>query len=163
MEGRFIWRLSSGVARVWYELEPLKKRLIHTCVRLPVALLVGAAFWVMTAKYVPTGAAEILQLLVAVAVVLRPFSSVNRLIRKQEVEADLHAVIQFGADPQAMITALERLDKLNGRNSSVAHGAHPSTTERISELRSLIPATPLKAGATVSEKELPTDQGNKAA
>jgi DNA polymerase epsilon subunit 1 len=42
-----------------------------------------------------------------------------------------NAVIQYGAEAKHMISALERLDRLNGRRSEVAHGAHPSTQERI--------------------------------
>ncbi len=167
-EGKELFNEAELKAMILHEvshanLNHLKKRLIQTCIRLPLALLTGAAIWVLAAKYIPSGAAEIVQFIVSVAVVLEPFASVNRLIRRQEIEADLHAVIEFGADPSAMISALERLDVLNGRNPSIAHGAHPSTAERIAELRTLVLPTPLHAPRADDDTKTDSDQDNKVA
>jgi Zn-dependent protease with chaperone function len=120
-------------------LNHLKKRLTTTCLSLPISVLVGSGAWMAAQLYLAPGVAELTQFVITLGVIVTPFRLVNQLIRKQEVEADLNAVIQFGADPQAMISALERLDRLNGRKSEIAHGAHPSTQERIRELQGLLP------------------------
>ena len=111
--------------------------------------------------YLAPGVAELTQFVITLGVIVTPFRLVNQLIRKQEVEADLNAVIQFGADPQAMISALERLDRLNGRKSDIAHGAHPSTQERIRELQGLLPSNvvPFKK---IDEKTEKTDTDQAA-
>ena len=142
-------------------LNHLRKRLMRTCMMLPLSVLLGGALWALAATQLPAGTAELVQLILTVAVIAAPFASVNGIIRKQEIEADLNAVVEYGADPAAMISALERLDELNGRNPGVAHGAHPSTHERISELRTLIAPTPLRAREATGEKD--SDQGDKAA
>jgi Zn-dependent protease with chaperone function len=145
-------------------LNHLKKRLLLTCMLLPIGVLTGGAGWVAAATYLPSGTAELVQFMITVAVIATPFQAVNRLIRKQEIEADLNAVIQYGAEAKHMISALERLDRLNGRRSEVAHGAHPSTQERINELRSLLPPMPLHASLPEdSPTDSKDDQNNRAA
>jgi len=143
----------------------LKKRLRLTCLVLPIAVLLGGAAWAFVQHSLQAGVAEFIQLFITIGVILAPFQSVNRLIKKQEIEADLHAVIQLGAKAEAMISALEKLDQLNGRKSDIAHGAHPSTIERIRELRGLvetpvIPLAPTKKSASTDDDQ---DQENRAA
>jgi len=142
-------------------LNHLRKRLMRTCMLLPLSVLLGGALWALAATQLPAGTAELVQLILTVAVIAAPFASVNGMIRKQEIEADLNAVIEYGADAAAMISALERLDELNGRNPGVAHGAHPSTRERIAELRTLIAPTPIRMQPPAPDQD--SDQGDKAA
>jgi Zn-dependent protease with chaperone function len=150
-------------------LNHLKKRLKLTCLILPISVLLGGAAWAYAQHALPAGLAEFAQLFITVAVILAPFQSVNRLIKKQEIEADLSAVIDLGAAPQAMISALEKLDQLNGRKSEVAHGAHPSTAERIRELQGLIASNvvPFPSTQTPSSQsenqDAENDRGDKAA
>jgi Zn-dependent protease with chaperone function len=135
-------------------LHHLRRRLLLTSASVVAGLVAGTLGWIAARTFLPAGLAELIQLGIAAAVVFIPFSRVHRLVFQQELEADLHAVIELGALPEAMISALRKLDAANGRDSSVALGSHPSTEKRISELSQLVPAPP-------HQREKPADRDDQ--
>ena len=81
--------------------------------------------------------------------------------RFHEIEADLEA-LRLGADPEALVQALRKLDRLNGIPSDRVGSAHPATEERIMIVRKAFAAR--LAAALQNEKAgTEKDDGQKAA
>jgi len=116
-------------------LRHLKKRLILTASVIVGFIFCGAVIALLGFAFLPETWARAIQIASTVAAIFFPFRLIKRQIWNQELEADHHAITRFKASPEAAISALEKLDSLNGRDPSYEGGSHPSTTQRIREIQ----------------------------
>lgn len=122
------------------KLNHLKRRLLIT-IGMIFAASFSAATLIVIAHLIFRGSIDhpALTLAAVLGSFFFSFRVSGKLSRKQELEADYTAV-ELGARPQALASALRKLDRLNGlsggANSAPApFRIHPETAERINALR----------------------------
>jgi Zn-dependent protease with chaperone function len=150
------------------QLRHLRNRLLSSAA-LIVGLTVVATFCVfLSLVFLPEGPGRSLVSYAAAAgAMIVSFRGLSAQSRRHELEADRHAVLQLGADPDALGEALRKFDEINhseGRRPGRV-GTHPSTSARLQELealrRRLQPAP--SAPAPHRENDGDGDAGNRAA
>jgi Zn-dependent protease with chaperone function len=116
-------------------LSHLRKRLFLS---LGAVILSGAfSVVVLTTAYftLPTEIARLGGLAVPFLAFTFAFSKIREQMGRQELEADAYAVNTLGADLDSLVSALRKIDQLNGNDSSKKPlGIHPVTNDRIAKL-----------------------------
>jgi Zn-dependent protease with chaperone function len=116
----------------------LGQRMKSTLLMILGLTLGGTALLVAAHWLLPAWAANFCQLLVPLAGLALPIHWTRTQIQRHELEADAHAVEAFGANPEALISALERLEKINSAQFpglSTGTGTHPATRLRVLLIR----------------------------
>lgn len=97
--------------------------------------------------FCPPWVAALGALILPWTVALAPWRALKRINRTQELEADAFAVRELGADSQALIAALEKIERWSGRQERPPSPkeTHPSPAERAQALQSLSASTSREA------------------
>ena len=142
------------------KLSHLRNRLLYSAA-LVVATTATATFCVFLANLLLPGneARSFVGFAAAAGAFVLTFRQLGRQSRDHEFEADCHSVEKLGAEVEALISALRKLDRVNGVASApfdplslTGTASHPSTDRRIALLRERFPAKPSEAIPAAEEK-----------
>lgn len=155
------------------KLAHLYKRLIYSAI-LVVATTSAATFCVFLGSVFLAGsdARSFIGLAAAAGAFIMTFKLLSQQSREHEFEADIFAVADLGAQSEYLISALRKLDKVNGKTarppnplSVTGESGHPPTERRVAVLRELFPenaATGNAANSSDSSDSKDDDQKRAA-
>jgi Zn-dependent protease with chaperone function len=150
----------------------LRKRFLFSFVAIFGSIVATGMILIAAQLFLPGPFTQITAIGAAVLAFALPFLAIRNQGRKQELEADLHAITKFGCSLHAMAGALRKIDRLNGlpeiqtdRATALSpDGGHPTTEERIIRLRQAVEfMLALDAASAKLEQESRADQDKKAA
>jgi Zn-dependent protease with chaperone function len=130
------------------KLSHLRKRLQYTL--MAILGSVGVSVVVLTAAFIflPTPVVRLIGPFLPLGLLFAAVGQLKTRVQRQEFEADLHAVVHLGANAEALISALEKLDVINGERAGASgKGGHPATFERILILKTYVQAQSEKKAA----------------
>lgn len=118
-------------------LNHLRKRFTLSSVLIVATTFIGVLF-VVFSQVISGGGYFWIGPIVALSAFLFSFKLLGMQGQRQELEADLFAVLRLGVDVESFATALNKLDRLNGIQPEVGSNSYPATEYRIRRVRDAI-------------------------
>ena len=125
------------------KLKHMRQRMVASFVNILATLFGATTLITMTMLFLPA-MNGLMMLLVPLAAFFIPFAAVRGLVKKQEIEADAHAILNLGAKTEALASAMRKIDAMNDlsidrhkdtKTYPWTESGHSSTEERIIMLR----------------------------
>jgi Zn-dependent protease with chaperone function len=152
-------------------LNHLRKRFFFSFGAVMAAITATAACLVTAQLVLPAPAAQWLVLACATLSFVIPFVAIKKQAHRQELEADVFAIVRLGATLEAVAGALRRIDRLNDRSGDQKDsmlllsegGGHPATEQRIIQVRQATEFAGALAAALAKREDAGVDEQKRAA